>query len=112
VFRLLVTANVVPISPILLILIMDAMSSSEMSVLTQLNIPEDGILHLLICTANRLLTTPTELTRLLHICEKYICVDVIMLCKTTKKLFWNYLSADKNRSLLAYSCLLPYYPDT
>jgi hypothetical protein len=45
--RLLVTANVVPCSPILLIL--KALSSSVMSVLktaTRRNIPEAGILHI------------------------------------------------------------------
>jgi hypothetical protein len=46
--RLLVTANVVRRSPILVTVTMEAISSSETSILTrvtQLNIPEDGILH-------------------------------------------------------------------
>jgi hypothetical protein len=45
---LLVTANVVPSPPILVTLTIEAIRSSEMSVLTastQRNIPQDGILH-------------------------------------------------------------------
>jgi hypothetical protein len=46
--RLLVTGNVVPSSPILVILMMEAVPSSETSILIRVtlrNAPEDAILH-------------------------------------------------------------------
>jgi hypothetical protein len=45
VHQLLVTATVVLSSPILVTLMKEALSSSETSVLTRRNIPEDAILH-------------------------------------------------------------------
>jgi hypothetical protein len=51
--RLLVTASVVPSSPILVTLMKEALSTSETSILTRAtwhNIPEDDILHVVCLT--------------------------------------------------------------
>jgi hypothetical protein len=55
VLQLLVSANIVPSSPIILTLMMEAASSSEKSVLTRatkLHIQEDGILRILTCSVS------------------------------------------------------------
>jgi hypothetical protein len=51
--QLLITANVIPSSPILVTLMMKALRSSETSVLTRAtrrNSPEDDILNLIVST--------------------------------------------------------------
>jgi hypothetical protein len=64
---LLVTANI-PSSPLLVILIMEVLSSSKTSVLTRTkwhNIPEDGILHSH-CSENIKSYTEIEIKSIIH----------------------------------------------
>jgi hypothetical protein len=82
--RLLVTASVVPSSPILVTLMEEALSSSEMSVLTRAtwrNFPEDTILQIyscqLSCYAERYFTFRILISRfLIHITLTLLVLDL------------------------------------
>jgi hypothetical protein len=95
--RLLVTANI-PSSPILVTLMMEAIHSSETSVLigaTHRNIPEDSILQNIICFSICINKTPWPLVRKrtipteqLPLIGKYIYIYIWM----TKNYDWNYIN--------------------
>jgi hypothetical protein len=75
---LLVTAYVVPSSPILATLMMEALGSTEMSVLTRTiwrSIPEDGILHRQMCSTLR----PCQLRVILLLTADLDCVRSVVL---------------------------------
>jgi hypothetical protein len=75
--RLLVTANVVPSSPILLTLMMGALSSSEMSVITRATrrgIPEDRILQVI----SRLVAPPKLIYSSVQVSD---VLDLTLHCK-------------------------------
>jgi branched-subunit amino acid aminotransferase/4-amino-4-deoxychorismate lyase len=91
------TVNVVPSSPILVILIMEALSSSETSVLTRTtrrNIPEDTILHMLHYSYSRYMLVRTS-ARTEHVFSYLLFQKsneraTVMLCQA-----WN-VFADSN----------------
>jgi hypothetical protein len=102
---LLVTTNVVPNLPILVTLIMDAVSSSEMSVLTRAircNIQEDGILHSY--RRENLIFLIRSIRSIRSVILSGFCYNICILSEMRIP------ASIAIRTLLLLSMLLPIYP--